>query len=150
MKALAVMLAALTLAAPAQAGEARVIDGDGLEIAEVTYRLWGIDAPEIGQDCERDGTRYPCGEIARDMLRALIGGDPVTCEKVDEDRYGRTVARCAVGGRDLGSMMVNAGWALDFERYSGGHYAFEEDQARQADRGLWAGDFTPPWEWRSR
>jgi len=150
LKGLAVMLAALMLAAPAQAGEARVIDGDGLEMAGVSYRLWGIDAPELGQHCERDGKRYPCGDLARKMLSALIGGDPVTCEKVDEDRYGRTVARCAVGGSDLGSMMVNAGWALDFERYSDGHYAFEEERAREAERGLWAGEFIPPWQWRRR
>ncbi|MEL6794848.1 MAG: thermonuclease family protein, partial [Pseudomonadota bacterium] len=36
----------LLLAGPAQAGTARVIDGDTLDIGDTRYRLHGIDAPE--------------------------------------------------------------------------------------------------------
>jgi endonuclease YncB( thermonuclease family) len=47
---LSVLAAALALAAfPAFAESVRVVDGDTLKVDGVTYRLWGIDAPESGQ-----------------------------------------------------------------------------------------------------
>jgi len=37
------------------------------------------------------------------------------------DRYGRTVATCAVAGADMGAWLVAQGLALDWPRYSGGN-----------------------------
>lgn len=37
---------------------------------------------------------------------------------------------------------------LIYERYSGSYYALEQAKAEEAKRGLWGGDFVPPWEWR--
>jgi endonuclease YncB( thermonuclease family) len=45
-------------------------------------------------------------------------------------------------------MMVTAGWALDFERYSKAFCAQEQKQAKDARRGLLGGDFMRPWNWR--
>lgn len=133
---------------PALAGELRVPDGDSLKIDGERIRLAGIDAPELGQKCKREGISYDCGITARDALLGLIGDSQVKCEKVATDRYRRTVARCFVNGEELGSLMVRSGWALDYRRYSKGRYAGEEEEARKARRGLWAGEFTPPWEHR--
>ena len=45
---------ALTLAAlPAFAESVRVVDGDTLKVDGVTYRLWGIDAPEFAPAVRR-------------------------------------------------------------------------------------------------
>jgi len=65
------VLAALLalLASPAVAGSVRVVDGDTLRVDGVTYRLWGIDAPEAGDLCA-DG--WPAGQTAIEHLRALI------------------------------------------------------------------------------
>jgi endonuclease YncB( thermonuclease family) len=83
------LAAALALAAsPALAQSARVVDGDALKVDGVTYRLWGIDAPEMAQPCA-DG--WPAGKAATEHLRALIGERHVTCEPLTLDRYGRTV-----------------------------------------------------------
>lgn len=136
------------LPASAEAERLRIIDGDGFELAGENIRLWGIDAPELEQTCEREGVNYGCGNFARDVLESLISTDLPVCETVDTDRYNRTIARCSVGGRDLGAMMVQSGWALDFRRYSQGRYAAEENDARTAGRGLWGGEFVLPWEWR--
>lgn len=144
----AALLVLLLAAAPAAAGDVRVVDGDGLRAGDERVRLWGIDAPELRQDCTRDGERYPCGKVAAVVLEGLIGGDPVACIEVDRDRYGRTVARCEVGGVDLAGLMVTTGWAVDYERYSGGHYAGHMMAARMAGRGLWGGAFSMPWDWR--
>ena len=145
--AISLLLVTLGFSA-AVAGDVAVTDGDGLVMAGERIRLWGIDAPELDQTCKRQGATYACGENARDALASLLTGGEVSCEPVDQDRYGRLVARCLVQGRDLGAEMVRRGWAVDFRRYSRGAYAREEDQARAARRGLWSGEFVPPAEWR--
>jgi endonuclease YncB( thermonuclease family) len=89
---LSVLAASLTLAAlPAFAESVRVVDGDTLQVDGVTYRLWGIDAPEMHQACADD---WPAGRAATEHLRALIGEHQVSCEPRTLDRYGRTVALC--------------------------------------------------------
>ena len=139
-----------TLMPAARAG-VEVVDGDGLRVGSERVRLWGIDAPELDQECKRDGASYPCGQHARAALAALVAAGEVRCETVNHDRYGRTVARCLVEGRDLGAEMVRLGWAVDFPRYSEGFYREQERDARKARRGVWAdGEFMPPVTWRRR
>ena len=54
---------------------------------------------------------------------------------------------CAVHGEDLNAWLVSQGHALAYRRYSV-KYVGQEETARAAARGLWAGDFVKPWEWR--
>src|SRR6266851_1894697 len=130
---LSVLAAFLTLAAsPALAESVRVVDGDTLKIDGVTYRLWGIDAPEATQPCA-DG--WPAGRAATEHLRALIGDRHVTCEPRTLDRYGRTVAICRADGRDLGADMVSDGHAWAFVRYSR-DYVEEEREAAAVRAGM--------------
>lgn len=81
-------------------GQARVIDGDTLEIDGQRIRLHGIDAPENRQLCRRDGEFWWCGEDATSALKAFLGSRPVSCEELGRDRYRRVVAKCAVDGAD--------------------------------------------------
>jgi endonuclease YncB( thermonuclease family) len=143
-----VLSALATLPAVAQTGPVRVIDGDTIDVAGTRIRLWGIDAPEAKQMCERLGNTYACGQEATAHLRALVAAAEVVCEARVKDRYGRTVAICRVGLVDVGAAMVRDGWALAFVRYSA-DYAAQEQEARLAGRGMWAGTFTFPWEWRA-
>src|SRR5262249_53290789 len=87
-------------------GAAQVIDGDSLVVAGVEIRLYGIDAPEYRQYCFRRGRPWACRGDATRTLRAVIANRQVDCRSREEDRYGRTVASCAVEGRDLGAAMV--------------------------------------------
>ena len=128
-------------------GTASVIDGDTLEIHGQRIRLHGIDAPELDQTCKVDDRIIQCGEIAKAALMDLVFLSAVTCKAEDEDRYGRIVATCYVGGFDLGRVMVERGWALAYRRYST-RYVQIEAEAEQAGRGMWQGEFVPPWEWR--
>ena len=135
--------------APTITGEAVVIDGDTLRIGNTRIRLHGIDAPEGDQRCQDDRDRsYNCGSLAADVLAEEIGNAPVSCSPVEQDRYGRTVAVCSVRGVDLGEAIVRRGWALDYKFFSGGRYDAAEREAKAAKRGLWAGKFVPPNEWR--
>lgn len=122
-----------------------ITDGDTLKLNGVTYRLWGIDAPETKQDCP-DG--WAAGQLATTHLQALIAGRNVICEGRDTDRYGRTVAMCRAGGEDLGAKMVRDGYAWAFVRYSA-DYASQEALAKKEMRGVHRHGCIPAWEWRA-
>ena len=126
-------------------GQARVIDGDTIAIGEVRVRLEGIDAPETDQKCKDSaGQDYLCGIAASKALRDLIGRDPVTCERVGKDGYGRMLGVCKNSGSvDLNAELVRRGLAVAFRRYSM-RYAQVEDTARAAGAGLWSGTFEHP------
>ncbi|MBV9078475.1 MAG: thermonuclease family protein [Methylobacteriaceae bacterium] len=142
--ALAAALLWLGRAEERLAGPVRVIDGDTLAFGDRRIRLRGLDAPELDQTCQRaDDTAYRCGETARDALRRLVRTGPVTCLISGRDRYGRGLARCEAFGTDLGAALVQAGLAVAY-----GGYAGEEQEARTARRGLWAGRFERPDAWR--
>ncbi len=130
-------------------GHARVIDGDTIEIAGKRIRLHGIDAPESRQLCRRDGERWRCGKDATIALKAFLGSRSVSCEELDRDRYRRVVATCAVDGVDIGDWMVSQGWAVAYYQYSY-EYSRAEQRAKSARRGIWAGEFERPWEWRKQ
>src|SRR3546814_1788118 len=96
----------LHLALPASAqqvsGPARAADGDSLDLSGISVRLFGVDAPELAQSCERGGASWPCGKQAASKLASLVAGTSVVCEQKDIDDYGRIVATCRAGSVDLG------------------------------------------------
>lgn len=124
-------------------GAARVGDGDSLTLSGMRIRLEGIDAPELGQHCTRGGASYPCGREAHAALQHLIRDAEVTCRGRQRDRYDRLLARCTAREVDLNRAMVETGWAVAY-----GGYEDAEAEARRAGRGLWAGEFERPQDWR--
>jgi endonuclease YncB( thermonuclease family) len=130
------------------AGVPTVTDGDTLRIGDTRIRLFGIDAPEGKQTCERDGMPWLCGQEAGKALRELVAGVTVSCAEHDRDRYKRSVSVCTLAdGTDLGGFMVSNGYAVAYRQYST-RYVEAENHAREAKRGLWSGTFQRPWEWR--
>ena len=128
------------------AGRAHVVDGDSLEIGSLRLRLYGLDAPELRQQCSgRDGRSIACGQEARKHLLALIEGREVVCTGLERDRYERLLVTCRAGDRDLNDQMVADGWAVSY-----GAYQSVEGRARRERRGLWDGDFEEPASWRRR
>jgi len=131
-------------------GPAHALDGDTLAAGGDRLRIHGIDAPEAGQSCERAGRTYACGDAATRAMAALLGSGAVSCQVLDTDRYGRRVARCRnAQGLDIGGELVRQGWAVAFTRYAADYLA-QEREARAARRGLWAGRFEAPAEWRAQ
>lgn len=128
-------------------GRADVTDGDSFEIGATRVRLFGVDAPEGRQSCTRDSGDWACGNEAARKLRSLIGGRTVTCAQRDVDDYGRVVAVCRSGAADLAAEMARSGFAVAYRRYSN-DYVDEENEARAAKRGIWAGDFAAPEAYR--
>jgi len=126
-----------------RSGTPIVNDGDSLTIDGVRIRLWGIDAPELHQTCNLNGKAYACGQNSRDALRALVKGKPVDCRGNEYDKYDRLLAICTAGATEINAAMVESGWALSY----GGYGSLEAD-ARREKKGIWAGEFERPRDWR--
>jgi endonuclease YncB( thermonuclease family) len=151
--ALAVVIIDAAAAAQEQAGAGqgiRVIDGDTLEIDGQAVQLYGIDAPELGQLCDRDGDLWECGRESALYLRMLVSfeGPPVQCSPWQAEPDAEVVVGiCQIGTKGVGSTMVTNGYAVALPE-SFPDYQEAEEQARDAKLGLWRSDFVPPWEWR--
>ena len=134
-------------AGPRLRGQARVIDGDTIDVAGERVRLADIDAPEKDQ---------PLGSAATRYLEQLIGGRPVEVVNLGRGQYGRIVGTVWVRrGRgeqplDVNRRMVRAGFAHVNRQYTL-KYAREEDAARRDRLGVHgAGTHEKPWEYRRR
>ncbi|CCG06964.1 Staphylococcal nuclease-like protein putative [Pararhodospirillum photometricum DSM 122] len=133
---------------PNLSGPARVIDGNTIVVAGQTLRLYGLDAPDLGQTCRSKENRdWPCGRAAAAALRQYIGEWPVGCLTRTRDAADRLISTCRVGGTDLNAWLVEQGWALACKGCFGG-FPLEQGRARLARRGLWSGRFEAPEDWR--
>ncbi len=136
----------------------RIVDGDTVKYGGTSYRLSGIDAPENGQVAvDARGRRFDAGDAASDALsRYLVDMNgkgwqvDIVCQPGDLDRYRRQLARIELMHRDgrtldVCAWMVSEGWAV--AEY-GAQYRHLEAEARRHRRGLWAGSFERPKDWR--
>ena len=86
-----------------------IVDGDTVVLGEERIRLSNIDAPEVRQaQCEAEAS---LGRRAGARLRALLAEGPASVRREGSDRFGRTLARISVAGRDVGERLVAEGLA---------------------------------------
>ena len=129
-------------------GYARIIDGDTIVVDGKRVRLHGIDAPENKQMClDKNGLVYACGKATTKALRDFTTQTIIKCLSESRDRYKRLIAICYGRGTNINTWLVKNGWAVAYAKYSS-DYIQQELEAKQAKRGLWAGSFIMPWQWR--
>ncbi len=128
-------------------GKATVLDGDQLTVQGYRILLYGIDAPELDQDCIADGVTWPCGRDAAHALAAQIGDQTLNCVDKGDAPYAKISAVCSAGALDLNGWLVSEGWALA-ARSVARAYVEHEAEAKKAKRGIWRGRFIEPWDWR--
>lgn len=124
------------------------MNGDSLSMTGTDIRLFGIDAPEGAQTCQRDGAEWACGDMAKRQLAELVDGKQLRCDQRHIDRYGRVVATCHVGNLDLARIMVEAGLAIALPAFTEA-YVDPEARARQRNIGIWGSTFQEPDAWRA-
>jgi endonuclease YncB( thermonuclease family) len=146
-------LGAFLAAGPAHAAGAIVHDGDTIQLGDVTYRLDGIDAPELDQLCIDDhADPWSCGIDARDRLTRLINGRGVHCDDLGPDRLfkKRHVGVCTVEGESttLNQQLAIRGLAISLEPALKVRVKDDAAEARANGRGLWKGCLAAPEDFR--
>ena len=140
-------------------GIPKIVDGDTIHINNYKFRLEGIDAPEMKQQCKKESLKisyiigftfhknYDCGKMSKDKLIAKINGSEIKCISSSKDRYKRYIATCFKEEINLNRWMVRSGLAIAYRRYSK-KYVVDEDFAKENKLGLWKGKFIKPEKWR--
>ena len=102
-------------------GRVSVHDGDTFRCDGMKVRLVAasgpVDAPEMpgSPRCEpgRDGwCDRALANQARDRLDEMLSSGPIQLDCTGADRYGRSLCRVTVSGRDAGDMLVTEGLAV--------------------------------------
>lgn len=102
--------------APALHHAISVYDGDTIRLGQERIRIVGLDTPEIGHraECESEAL---AAEQAKQALIGEIARGNVALHRQGTDRYGRTLARVTVDGRDVADTLIAQGHARP---YAGG------------------------------
>lgn len=109
----------------------RVVDGDTFILNDDTkVQIWGIDAPEKGQDY---------ASHASGALEKTLKGKKLTLKVKDTDQHGRTVAEVRAGKTDVALFMVRGGfaWHDDVNAPDASRLAAAMEKAQKAGKGLW-------------
>ena len=140
-------------------GIPKVVDGDTVHIDNYKFRLEGIDAPEMRQQCKKESFKisffigftfykdYSCGRVSKEKLITKIDTTEIKCISSSKDRYKRYIATCYKGKTNLNQWMVRNGFAIAYRRYSK-KYIPDEEFAKENKLGLWKGKFMEPEKWR--
>ncbi len=148
-RGLAAALVAAAVAAPLApagaeevAGTGDVRSGNEIAVDRTLVRLYGVAAPAPDERCESADGAFQCGIIAWAELILLADGKPLSCDIEGQGPSGDKLGTCYVGERDVNEALVRSGWAeaaANVERYR-----VDQEDARRARRGIWAGRVLPP------
>ena len=130
----------------------RVYDGDTLNVdvqgETITLKLYGIDAPESGQDGNVAATRF---------LRRLVLEHPVKIKVMETDRLNQAFAVVVREGKEssVNAAIVANGYAWVYPDGCKADACLNwkkmESQARTLKLGIWSDyDVVPPWEFKER
>jgi endonuclease YncB( thermonuclease family) len=147
--ALLLLLPACALAESFVPQSVLVLDGDTVLVRResgarpMKVRLADIDAPEKDQ---------AFGEASRRALKEMLAGKAVRVDPVAVDIYGRLVARLYTDDGSVNAELIRRGMAWEYSfNHANREYLRLQEEARQARRGLWAGQGpVQPSQWRKR
>lgn len=145
---------------------ARIIDGDTIDVGSTRIRLYGIDTFEKYQKCTLekekfskkdwylftltykdiiDGETLDCGKWAIRRLVGYINGRQVLCISTGKGFYGRVIGKCWVYDglhyKNINRVLVRLGVAFS---YWTTEYKDSEVMAKSDKLGLWKMSFKVP------
>lgn len=125
-----------------------VADGDTVTILadndeQVRIRLYGIDAPEKGQDFANK---------SRQFLNDLCYGKTIKVDKKDVDQYNRILGIIYIGDLNINQEMVRNGLAWYYDHYvEDPNLEALEKAAQQQKLNIWSmKNPIPPYEYRKK
>jgi endonuclease YncB( thermonuclease family) len=82
-------------------------------------------------------------------LQNWLGEKEISCRILSKVERGWVTGACFAdeGKYDVAAVVVNAGWAVAYTQNTRIYVPYEQ-QAAEAHRGLWRGEFYKPWDWR--
>ncbi len=79
----------------------------------IPIRVLGVDAPEIRGKCERE---KQLARLAKQFtVKQLRGAKVITLSKVQRGKYFRILAYVDIDGKDLSTLLINAGHARPYD-----------------------------------
>jgi len=78
-------------------------------------------------------------------MMALVLRKTVTCKLTGEQSHDREIGVCYLDGKDIGETIIEAGFARDCPRFSGGKYRQAEENAKARGDDLSAVYALPPY-----
>ena len=139
------------LAVVERTAQVDVLQAGLIELDGEVHSLFGIDAPSVGQTCRNAASGlWACGTDARQAVARFVDGRNVVCEPVVAAVEAEpAVSRCMADGVDVSQWVVANGWAVADTDVDNALVP-SQMEARTARKGLWAGWFEAPAEWRAR
>ncbi|CAC13312.1 NUCLEASE, LIPOPROTEIN [Mycoplasmopsis pulmonis] len=92
----------------------KVYDGDTFYSTNKTYRVFGIDTPELSNEKTAkivSPIENHYGSLARSFVEKKILGQNVEVQEIKLDKYKRIVSKIFVNGQDLAKMLISEGLA---------------------------------------
>ena len=135
---------------PEISGHPKVLSGSVLILDGIKIKLFGIEAPEPTQTCENKyGNSYICGKESIIWMRNWLNHKNIRCRLLSQIQNGWTTGICFSddGQYDVAAAIVGAGWAVAYTEHTQIYIPYEQ-KAAEEKRGLWAGRFYKPWDWR--
>lgn len=131
-----------------------IIDGDTIELDDMTCRLYGIDTPETYSSSKLYNDAEMCqvneemikklGEEAKLFLQSTLVNQSFKVNVLGQDNYERNICQIELsGGKNLSELMIKEGYAVVLEEYIESDNSIElfseyENEAKKELRGLWA------------
>jgi len=123
----------------------KVQDGDTVSILtgkkeKIKIRLYGIDAPETGQDFNQKSKKY---------LSDLVAGKDVTIVNMGKDQYNRVLGVVYVGKLNVNEEMLRSGLAWRYKYSNDSRYLELQEEAERKQLNIWSmKNPVDPWQWR--
>jgi len=108
----------------------KVIDGDTYIIDyKQRIRLYAVDSPEATQTYGREAKKY---------VEKLLLHKKVRLATIKTDKYGRTIAKVYINGKDLSEILIENGIAWHYSYFDSSFIlAQKEETARKNKLGFW-------------
>lgn len=111
-----------------------VVAAGVIKSGEKTITLADIEPLKLDAACTADdGTRWPCGMLARTEMRLFVRGRPLECAPKEDSGAKEINTRCTLDGFDASAWLVLTGWAKPIAD----SFQEELDQAKSKQRGMW-------------